>query len=318
MEITFTNPYFLFFFVSIPLLIITHFYLLKHTKKRAMKFANFDVLRRVTGTHLITRNTTLLVIRIIFLITLILGVSGPVIWYKGKANHNDFVIAIDISASMTSEDIPPTRLDAAKQAAIAFLDTLKSNTKVGLVSFAGLSFVELPLGDDIKKVKEQIRLQEIMTAGGTDIGGAVITSTNVLLQGDKSKSIILLTDGSDTSGFAVDENKQFGLEYLKKNHIILYTIGIGTIEGGYGNLPPELEMYYSYDEQDLKEMAEATGGKFYAAGNQEELTDAFSEITSLTEKGNLSIELGVAFLSAALILIFIEWGMINTKFRSVP
>ncbi|MBN1503372.1 VWA domain-containing protein [Candidatus Woesearchaeota archaeon] len=318
MEISFQSPYYLILLVSIPLLVITHYYSLKHTKRKAMKFANFEALKRVTGEHLITKNITLLIIRVLFLIVLVIGLARPVFWYRGKSNHNDFVIAIDMSASMTAEDVLPNRLEAAKESAKVFVDSLDSRTKLGLVAFAGVSFIESPLTIDINEVKRQIGNLDIMTAGGTDLGGALITSTNLLLSGDKAKSIILLTDGSDTSGFAVDENIDFGLDYLRKSHITLYAIGIGTEQGDFGNLPEELEITYSYDEEELKNMAEATGGKFFEATNNEELLYAFSEINSLTEEGNLSIDLSVAFLTISLILIFIEWGMINTKFRAVP
>ena len=62
-EITFQNPIYLWFLISIPLMILTHFYLLRQSKKKAMKFANFETIKRITGKKLITKNISMLVLR---------------------------------------------------------------------------------------------------------------------------------------------------------------------------------------------------------------------------------------------------------------
>jgi Ca-activated chloride channel family protein len=139
MKIVFDNPQFLWYLISVPVLVLSHFLFLKYTKRKAIRFANFEALKRVSGERLITKNLTILVLRSLTLTILILAVAGPVYWYKGLSNDNDFVLALDTSASMTAKDLKPTRLEAAKQAAEAFVNSLSSRTNLGLVTFSSQS-----------------------------------------------------------------------------------------------------------------------------------------------------------------------------------
>jgi Ca-activated chloride channel family protein len=208
----FTNPFYLWLLASIPLLIVTHFFVLGYLKRRAVKFANFEAIKRVTGTKFelknvrtISKNRFLLIIRIFVLLFLIFSIAGPVLWYSGQSSEFDFVIAIDASSSMLADDFIPYRLDAARKASSLFVESLKAKTRVGVVSFAGTSFVELDLTDNMKKTEEAINGIRIKRVGGTDIGGAITTSSNLLLREENARVIILLTDGQSTVGTPVDE-----------------------------------------------------------------------------------------------------------------
>ncbi len=313
----FTNPVYLWLLVSIPLLILTHFFVLGYLKKRAVKFANFEAIKRVTGTKFelknvktISKNRFLLLIRIIVLLFLIFSISGPVLWYSGQGSEFDFVIAIDASSSMLADDFIPYRLDAARRASSLFIESLKTKTNVGIVSFAGTSFVEQGLTNDMKETEDVINSIRIKNVGGTDIGGAITTSTNLLLNQENSRVIILLTDGQSTVGTPID----VAIEYANKNYVTINTIGIGTEEGGTfikGDLLSKL------DEPTLIEIAQKTGGKYYKAENEEELASAFDGISSSAEE-KIPIDLSMGFMMTALALLFIEWGMINTKYRTLP
>jgi Ca-activated chloride channel family protein len=313
----FTNPFYLWLLASIPLLIVTHFFVLGYLKRRAVKFANFEAIKRVTGTKFelknvrtISKNRFLLIIRIFVLLFLIFSIAGPVLWYSGQSSEFDFVIAIDASSSMLADDFIPYRLDAARKASSLFVESLKAKTRVGVVSFAGTSFVELDLTDNMKKTEEAINGIRIKRVGGTDIGGAITTSSNLLLREENARVIILLTDGQSTVGTPVDE----AIEYANKNHVTVNTIGIGTKEGGTfikGDLLSKL------DESTLIYIAQKTGGKYYKAENEGELSKAFDNISSSAEE-KIPINLSMGFMMIALALLFIEWGMINTKYRTLP
>jgi len=303
--------------VSIPLLIITHFFVLGYLKRRAVKFANFEAIKRVTGTKFdikntrtISKNMFLLIVRIFVLLLLIFSVAGPVLWYSGQGSEFDFVLAIDASSSMLADDFIPYRLDAARKASSLFVESLKARTMVGIVSFAGTSFVEQDLIDNMKKTEEVINNIRIKSVGGTDIGGAITTSTNLLLNQENSRVIILLTDGQSTVGTPLD----VAIEYANKNYVTINTIGIGTEEGGTfikGDLLSKL------DEPTLIGIAQKTGGKYYKAENEEELAMAFDDISSSVEE-KIPIDLSMGFMMISLALLFIEWGMINTKYRTLP
>ena len=318
MDLTFNNPGYLWLLLSLPLLAVTHFILLKYSKKKAMKFVNFEAMRRVSGITLLTKNISILVLRLSILLFLILAASGTSFWYYGKANENDFVLAIDASASMSTKDFEPSRLEVAKDAGIEFVDSLTTKTEVGLVSFSGIAFIEQLPTADLLKVKQRINNIDIMVSGGTDLSAAIITSTNMLLNSRKGKTIILLTDGSNTAGPFVDDTIQRGIDYAKKHHVIVHTIGIGTNESLVGFLPEELGVKSIFDASALEKIADETNGQFYKAEDKEDLISAYNDISEISEEGFLSIDLSFIFLLIALIIVFIEWGLINTRFRALP
>ena len=313
----FAQPYYLWLLVSIPLLIITHFFVLGYLKRRAVKFANFEAIKRVTGTKLelknargISKNLFLLIVRIFVLLLLIFSISGPVLWYSGQGSEFDFVIAIDASSSMLADDFEPYRLDAARKASSLFVESLKAKTNIGIVSFAGTSFVEQDLTNNMKETEDAIKGIKIKRSGGTDIGGAITTSTNLLLNQENSRAIILLTDGQSTVGTLVDT----AIEYANKNYVTINTIGIGTEEGGTfikGDLLSKL------DELTLIDIAQKTEGKYYRAEDEESLANAFEEISSNSQQ-KIPVNLSMGLMMTALALLFIEWGMINTKYRTLP
>ena len=317
MEIEFTNPYILLLLLVIPILIVLHYYFFEHNKKKAMRFANFSAMKRVTGTHLITKNTAQLILRTITIFFLIIAIAGPVVWYDSQVSLTNYVIAVDSSASMVSQDIQPSRLEVAKLSANNFLQTLESNTKVGVVSFSGVSFVKSPLTDDLRIVRDAISGIEIELTGGTDIGAALITSVNMLNTDDASKSIILITDGSDTSGTFVEDSVQTALSYVINNHVKVNTISIGTGKGGAGYID-EINLPAVIDKGELEAIATKTGGKFYEINTITDLSQALKDIDNESEEGKIDFNLAYVMFTIGLILLLYEWTLLNTRFRSLP
>ncbi len=318
MEITFNNPFFLIFLLSIPLLIISHLFTLRYLKRRAFKFANFEAIKRVVGetkpitsnTYVLSQNLPLLITRVFLILVLVLSAAGLVFWNFGQSSDFDYVLAIDASSSMLADDFSPSRLEAAKSAAAGFVDSLSSETNVGVVSFSGTSFIDTELTEDTKLAKERIGNIEIKTVGGTDIGGALVTSTNVLLKGENSKVIVLLTDGQSNVGTPVADS----IDYANKNRVTIYTIGVATKEGGKFM---KIESVSQLDEETLVELAQKTGGEYFRAESKQALSDAFREI-ALSHREKIPTNLSMGLLLIALALIFLEWGLISTKYKSIP
>lgn len=283
-----------------------------------MKFANFAALKRVTGQKLITKNVMLLTIRILILVCIIGAASGTVFWYEGKVNKNDFVLAIDVSASMGAQDVEPTRIDAAKQAALDFINNLKSKSNIGIVTFSGTTFIDTVPIDNKEHLRQMITDITAAKTGGTDIPGAIITSTNLLLGSEKGKAIILITDGSNTVGAFIEDSVQNSIDYALENHIVVHTIGVGSEAGPIGYLPEYYNISAVYSEQTLIRISNSTGGKYYTAMNKEELTQAYGDISEAADTGFIPVKLSPVLTLAALLLLFLEWGLINTRFRKVP
>lgn len=317
-DISFEDPVYLWYLLSIPLIIYTHFYLLKRSRAKAMKFANFEAIKRVTGQRLMTRNIGILIIRLITIICVIFAASGAVYWHEGKVNNNDFVIAVDTSASMTAQDIPPTRLDAAKKTAIDFVKSIKSSSEIGILSFAGTTFIESTLIDKKDSLVKTINNMQVSTTGGTDIAGAIITGTNLLIASEKGKVIILITDGSNTLGAFMQDSIENSVDYASKSHVIVHTIGVGSESGPIGYLPEYYNISAVYGEETLFKISNSTGGFYYKALNTAELEEAYKKISEAATKSIVPTELSPGLMLIVLVLLFIEWGLINTKFRKLP
>lgn len=312
MEITFAYPLYLWFLVAIPVMIFAHFVSLRFTRRKALKFANFPAIEYVTGERIFSKNYILLLMRLVTLFLIILAVSGAVFWYEGRAGDTDFMLAIDASGSMLATDFQPTRLESAKSSALLFADSVEKETRVGVLSFAGVSFVKQTPTSDISAVKNAIKNVSIELVGGTAIGSAIISSVNLLAGPERAKVAVLLTDGQSNVGPAVEE----AIEYANENHITIYTIGIGTEQGG-GFPEMNLSFLSKLDSKTLTKIAEETKGSYYEAKNEEELSEIYKEIaTSGVRK--ISVNVSLIFMVAALVLLFTEWGLINTRYRTLP
>ncbi len=222
----------------------------------------------------------------------------------------DFALAIDASASMLAQDYQPNRLSAAKDAAEMFIDTLPEGTKVGILSFSGTGFVNQELTDSKYDVRAAIDNVDIMIAGGTAIGEAIVSSTDMLLQGKKKKAIVLLTDGENNIGISIDE----ALSYTKRFGVAVDTIAVGTEEGAViGNTT----FYVGVDTETLERIANETHGRFFWASNEQELSDAFRAIAIGTDQP-ISLDLTSYLMVIALLLFLAELVLVNTKYRTIP
>ncbi len=316
-QIVFLRPKYLWLLLFIPLLVIVHFLVLKYLRRRALKFANFDAIKRVVGPQGSLKNTTtlsknigLLVLRIIALFLIITAISTPILYYTGRTTRSSFVLAIDASSSMLAGDFEPTRLEAAKKAAISFVTKLPKHSVIGVVDFSGASFVKKQLTTNKKEVIEAIRNIEVENVGGTDLGTAIITSTNMLLNQEGSRVVILLTDGRSNVG--VDPRE--AVDYAVSKNTQVFTIGIATKKGASLFAP---ELITTIDEDTLKFIAEKTNAKYFRAENPEELRRAYNEIAEQTNK-RISKNISFHLLTIAIIILFIEWALANTRYRTLP
>ena len=318
MQLTFNQPANLWFLLAIPVLILAHYFFLRYAKRRALLFANFQALKRVTGQRIVTRNYLLLTLRMVILLLVILAVSGATLWYEGRSTKSDFVIAIDTSASMTSQDVQPTRIEAAKRNALLFVDSLNGESRIGVVSFAGVALIETVPIPDKTAVKTVITAVQPLEVGGTDIPGAIITSTNLLLDNTKGRAIILITDGSNTIETFLDTSLRRAIDYAKENHVTVHTIGIGSDLGPIGYLPTYYNVSSVYNADNLQLIANSTGGVYARAESSDDVLQAFQKIANNTDMQLLKYDLAAPMMLVALILILVEWLLINTRFRRLP
>ncbi|MGV8140843.1 MAG: VWA domain-containing protein [Candidatus Woesearchaeota archaeon] len=318
MYFAFENPLYLWYLLSIPLLIVTHYAFLKYTRRRALRFANFQALKRVTDEKVVTKNHIILIIRVTIIFSLILAIAGTTLWYKGKTNSNDFVIAMDTSSSMTAQDFKPSRIEAAKDYIKTFIDNLDSSANIGILTFSGAAFIEHLPSTNKAEIKRAITDIQPAQVGGTDIAGAIVTSANMLLASEKGKIMILITDGSNTVSFFTKDPIDEAIKYAKSNSISVYTIGLGTTSGPIGYLPEYYNVSSVFDDTTLIKIANSTGGKYYYAGSNQELDATYKDILSQTKEAFIPLKLAPILAIVSLLLIFVEWGLINTRYRGLP
>lgn len=202
----------------------------------------------------------------------------------------DIVIALDISESMMNSDISPTRFDAAKSTAKEFIRN-RAQDNMGLVVFAGEALSIMPLTNDLLTLQtavDGVRMGEL--ANGTAIGDGLVSAINRVLNGQAaSKSIILITDGTNNAG---DVAPSTATDIAALKGIKVYTIGVG-LDGKsvyvdpYGFSTTSIDT--PIDEATLKDIATKTGGEYFRATDADALSRVFEKIDSL-EKTAMDVE----------------------------
>lgn len=207
-----------------------------------------------------------------------------------RIEGTDIVLALDISGSMSAKDFNPSRFTAAKDVAAKFVNQ-RENDNIGLVVFAGESLSLMPLTNDRGALLNAInRIEMGDLTDGTAIGDGLVSAINRIVSGKaKSKSIILLTDGTNNAG---DVPPSTAAQIAKQKGVKIYTIGVGTngsikVTDPYGFSTTTIET--KIDEESLKEIAELTNGKYFRATDEKVLRKVFEEIDKL-EKTVLDVD----------------------------
>ena len=202
----------------------------------------------------------------------------------------DIVLALDISESMSNPDITPTRFEAAKSTAAEFIRN-RNQDNMGIVIFAGEALSIMPLTNDLMALQnavEGVRMGQL--ANGTAIGDGLVSAINRVLNGKaKSKSIILLTDGTNNTG---DVAPSTAADIAALKGIKVYTIAIG-LDGKSVYVDPyglaRTSIDTPIDEETLKDIAQKTGGEYFRVTDANTLSKVFKEIDKL-EKTSMEVE----------------------------
>lgn len=209
--------------------------------------------------------------------------------HSRNVEGTDIVLALDISSSMLADDLKPTRFEAAKNVATKFVGQ-RTNDNIGLVVFSGESLSLMPLTSDKAALVNAIQGVKVGDLNdGTAIGDGIASAINRISSGQaKSRSIILLTDGTNNAG---DVAPSTAAQIAKEKGIKVYTIGVGTngsiqITDPYGFSTTTMET--KIDEATLRNIAQITNGKFFRATDSRMLREVFAEIDSL-EKTKLNV-----------------------------
>lgn len=289
-------------------------------KKKIDSFGDRELVSQLMPSYSGAKIWTRLVLFSLGFIFFVIGLARPQIGAKLKEHKTkgaEIMIAVDVSNSMLAEDYSPNRLERAKLAISSITDKLRDD-RIGLVVFAGSSFVQLPITSDY--VSAKMFLNSITTGTvpiqGTALGDAIRTAAKGFsAQSDKSRAIIVITDGENHEDDAVEAAKEAAEVGIK-----VYTIGVGTSEGQPIPLNGELLkdkdgniVVTKLDEQTLKDVARAGKGKYVHAGKTEfGLAPIISDVNKMQGEILSSVvfeeydEQFMYFLAIALVFFTIE------------
>ena len=274
--INFAQAQFLALLLLIPFLFVIQALVLKLRRNRIRKFGDENLVRQLMPSYSRSKVWVRLTFFALGFFFFVIGLSRPQIGAKIKEHETkgaEIMIALDVSNSMLAEDYSPNRLERAKLAITRLVDKLRDD-RIGLIVFAGNSFVQLPITTDY--VSAKMFLNSISTDSvpiqGTAIGEAINTAIRSFsAQSEKSRAVIVITDGENHEDDPVAAAKQ-----AAEMGIRVFTIGVGSPEGKPipmdGELLKDKEgniVVTRLDEAVLQEVASVGNGAYVRAGNSE-------------------------------------------------
>lgn len=264
--------------VLIPLMVLAYLIALRRRSKQGMRYTNTGVLSKILPKQSSWRRHVAVAMMLLSLVSLAFAWARPQGIEKVPRERATVVLVIDTSQSMQATDVKPNRLDAAKSAAITFVDQLPEAYNVSVVSLSGRPQVRMPPSTDRGAIRRAIQTLELEDS--TAVGDALQSALSALRMappGEKGDApapgaVVLLSDGQNTVGREPGTVAQ----QLKEAKVPVYTIAYGT-QTGYVDLDGRRERV-APDTQSLRRIAEITGGKAWGADNAKELSQVYRDI----------------------------------------
>ena len=287
-NIVFANPEFFWLLLLLPLMLLWYWFWNKKSQAN-VTFSTTIAFKRTNSWSDVLYHL-LFVLRMIAIALIVVALARPQTHSENAktkiTDGIDIVMAIDVSASMLSQDLKPNRFEALKKVASQFVKD-RPNDRIGLVIYAGESYTKTPVTTDksiILNALSEITYGQI--EDGTAIGMGLATAVNRLKESKaKSRVIILLTDGVNNTGFI---DPQTAAELAAEYGIKVYTVGIGT--NGMALSPYALNadgsiiyrmQQVDIDEPLMKKIAQVTKGRYFRATNNQKLQQIYDEINQM-------------------------------------
>ena len=329
----FEHPEYLYGLIVIPLLIIIYILILLWQDRTFKRFASVQMRNYLVPKRSRRRSVFKFIVFLLMLSCLILGLANLQSGSKMeevKREGIDLYIAVDVSNSMNAQDIVPSRLDRSKQAINKLIGDLQGD-RLGVIVFAEKAFVQLPITTDYAAAK--MFLSSVNTSSvasqGTAIGEAINLAVNSFSDDERSKAIIIISDGEDHENDAAME----AAKAAAKKGIHIYTIGMGLPDGApipeynqYGRMMGYKKdrggntIITRLDEEMLRRIAHAGNGLYVRANNSNVgLEQIYGDISKL-DKTEIETQVFTDyedqfqwFVGAAIILLLIEIFMSSGK-----
>jgi len=324
----FENPIYLWLLLIIPILIIMKIMMWYVQRKKLSRIGNPTLLKELMPDVSRFRPWVKFLLLITALSSLILALARPQFGSKishEKRNGIEAIIALDISNSMLAQDVQPSRLDKSKLMIENLINSF-INDKIGLVVFAGEAYVQLPITSDYVSAKMFLSdiTPNLISAQGTDIARAIrVSLSSFTQQKGVGKAIILITDGEDNEGGALE-----AVQEAKEKGVNVFILGVGDSKGapiplGNGEYLKDNHgqtVMTALNENMCKEIAQAGSGTYIHIDNtslaQEQLNNELSKLQKGDSDAVVYSEYNEQFQIVALfsfILLLIEVCLLERK-----
>jgi Ca-activated chloride channel homolog len=319
---TFEWPLALVGLVVLPLLVALYVLRERRRPDYASRFTTLGLLPNLVDDSPRWRRHLPLAILLVALAAMVVGVARPHAMLEVKREEATAILVIDTSLSMEADDVKPSRLEAARREARAFLDELPSKYRLAIVGFAGRAYVALPPTDDRDLAVSALRA--LHPAEGTSLGDAVALATRIAGKqraSDGSRppaAILVISDGAQFSGRTSPEAAALR---ARSAHIPVYSVVLGTNDGVItvplpGGLKAAMRVPPSPDT--LRTLSQATGGRFYLAPSAAQLREVYTHLGSRLGSRKESREVTNFFAGGSAALLLVGGGLSALWFRRVP
>ena len=318
--LVFASYRFLWLLLLVPLIPALYAVALAFRKRRIRRFGDPKMVAHLMPHYSRAKGWVRIILFTLAFFFFVIGLSRPQIGAKLSERQTkgaEIMICLDVSNSMLAQDYTPCRLERAKLAISSLVDKLHDD-RIGLIIFAGSSFVQLPVTTDYVSAKMFLSSIDAgsVPVQGTAIGDAIhMAMKSFSAQSEKSRVIILISDGENHEDDAVAAAKEAAQAGIR-----IYTVGVGSAAGQ--PIPVDGELLRDkdgnivvtrLDEKTLRQIADAGGGAYIQAGNEEfGLNPIINDIRAMEGELFSSVvfeeydEQYMYFFAIALILLVIE------------
>ena len=324
----FEDPIYLYLLAVIPVLMLIRFLMVRQQKKRLRKFGDPELVRQLMPDVSRLRPAVKFWLLLGALALLIVVLARPQMGTKishEKRTGIETIICLDISNSMLAEDVAPSRLDRSKMMVENLVDHF-TNDKIGLIVFAGDAFTQLPITSDYVSAKMFLSNIDpsMIATQGTDIAKAIdMASHSFTQQEGVGKAIIVITDGEDHEGGAVEAAKD-----AKSKGMNTYVLGVGSPNGapiptGNGDYLKDntgQTVMTGLNEEMCRQLADAGGGSYIHVENnsnaQEQLDAALDKLAKKEISSTIYSDYDEQFQAVGIIvllLLIIEICIMDVK-----
>ncbi len=343
---SFLWPWFLPLLIAIPALIALYIWILRRKRRFAVRYSSLSLVRAAQPERSRWRRHLPFALFLLALASLMVAFTRPVAVVAVPAADVTIMLSIDVSRSMCSTDIPPNRLIAAEDAALSFIRDQPRGTQIGVVAFAGFAeLVQIPTAD---QATLEHAITSLLTGRRTAIGSGILEAIDAIAEIDETIApserygndvvdfepvvagayapsiVVLLTDGASNSG----PEPLAAAQQAVDRGIRVYTIGFGTAQGGpmlcggrdsvndpfgsgfgFGGGGGGGRFRRGIDEETLQQVADMTGGTYYAPESADELQAVFESLPTSLIMRHETTEISYIFAAVGALLAALAVGL---------